>query len=113
MLLGLAAGAAGIYAAARLVSSQLHGVEANDPLIIGASVLREGATIAAIGVAVGGLSGLVLARIGTAVFGAVRMPGLAPAIGAALLLLVAATLASWMPAARASRVDVLQALRSD
>jgi putative ABC transport system permease protein len=77
------------------------------------TVLREGAAIAAIGVVVGGLSGIALARIGSAVFGAVRMPGLMPAVGAALLLLVAATLASWMPAAKASRVDVLQALRSD
>jgi putative ABC transport system permease protein len=59
------------------------------------------------------VSGIALARIGSAVFGAVRMPGIVPAVGAALLLLVAATLASWMPAAKASRVDVLQALRSD
>jgi putative ABC transport system permease protein len=39
MLLGLAAGAAGIYASAKLVSSQLHGVAAFDPFIIGGSVL--------------------------------------------------------------------------
>ena len=77
------------------------------------TVLREGAVIGAIGVVVGGASGVVLARIGNAMFGAVRMPGIVPAVGAALLLLAAATLASWMPAARASRVDVLQALRSD
>jgi ABC-type antimicrobial peptide transport system permease subunit len=77
------------------------------------TVLREGAAIAAFGVGVGAVSGLVLARIGTSVFGAIRMPGIVPAVGAALLLLIAATLASWMPAARASRVDVLQALRSD
>ena len=77
------------------------------------TVLREGAAIGAFGVLVGGVSGIALARLGSAVFGAVRMPGLVPAVGAALLLLVAATLASWMPAAKASRVDVLQALRSD
>jgi predicted permease len=39
MLLGLAAGAGGIYAAARLVSSQLHGVTAFDPMVIGGAVL--------------------------------------------------------------------------
>jgi ABC-type antimicrobial peptide transport system permease subunit len=77
------------------------------------TVLREGAVIGAFGVGVGAVSGLVLARIGSSIFGAVRMPGIVPAVGAALLLLAAATLASWMPAARASRVDVLQALRSD
>ena len=85
----------------------------SEPGQLRTSVLREGAVIGAIGVVVGGLSGVALARIGSAVFGAVRMPGVVPAIAAALLLLVAATFASWMPAARASRVDVLQALRSD
>jgi putative ABC transport system permease protein len=39
MLLGLAAGAGGIYVASKLVSTQLHGVAAFDPFIIGGSVL--------------------------------------------------------------------------
>jgi ABC-type lipoprotein release transport system permease subunit len=43
----------------------------------------------------------------------VQMPGALPILGAAAVLLVAAMLASLMPAARASRVDVLQALRSE
>jgi putative ABC transport system permease protein len=34
-------------------------------------------------------------------------------VGAALLLLAAAVIASALPAARAARVDVMQALRSD
>jgi len=36
-----------------------------------------------------------------------------PLLGAALLLVAAAILASLIPAARASRVNVLEALRSD
>jgi ABC-type antimicrobial peptide transport system permease subunit len=43
----------------------------------------------------------------------VRLPGAAPVLGAAAVLIAAAILASLMPAARASRVDVLQALRSE
>jgi ABC-type antimicrobial peptide transport system permease subunit len=39
MLIGLAVGAAGIFVAARLVSSQLAGVPAFDPLTIGGAVL--------------------------------------------------------------------------
>jgi ABC-type antimicrobial peptide transport system permease subunit len=42
-----------------------------------------------------------------------RLPGAATMIGAALVLVAAAVLASLMPAARASRVDVVQALRSE
>jgi ABC-type antimicrobial peptide transport system permease subunit len=39
------------------------------------------------------------------------MPGILPAIVAAAVLSAAAVIAALMPAARASRVDVLQALR--
>ena len=42
-----------------------------------------------------------------------RMPGALPIAGAATILVAAAILASLMPAARASRVDVMQALRSE
>jgi ABC-type antimicrobial peptide transport system permease subunit len=41
------------------------------------------------------------------------MPGLIPIAGAAALLAAAAVLASLVPAVRASRVDVIQALRSE
>jgi ABC-type lipoprotein release transport system permease subunit len=43
----------------------------------------------------------------------VRIPGAVPIAGAALVLVAAAVLASLMPASRASRVDVVQALRAD
>jgi len=41
------------------------------------------------------------------------VPGVLPIAAAAMVLVAAAILASLMPAARASRVDVMQALRSD
>jgi putative ABC transport system permease protein len=43
----------------------------------------------------------------------VQMPGAVPVLGAALVLVGAAVVASLMPAARASHVDVVQALRSE
>jgi ABC-type lipoprotein release transport system permease subunit len=55
----------------------------------------------------------VLARVAGGYVGVVRMPGLLPLAGAAVVLIAAAVLASLMPAARASRVDVIQALRAD
>jgi ABC-type antimicrobial peptide transport system permease subunit len=41
------------------------------------------------------------------------MPGAVPIVGSALVLLAAAVVASVLPAARAARVDVMQALRSE
>jgi hypothetical protein len=45
--------------------------------------------------------------------GSASLPGMQPLAGAAALLVAAAIAASLMPAARAARVDVLQALRSE
>jgi putative ABC transport system permease protein len=76
-------------------------------------VLREGGVIAGAGIVAGVVGGLALARIVDAYITDVRIPGLLPIGGAALILIVAAILASLMPAARASRVDVIKALRAD
>jgi len=73
----------------------------------------EGAVMAGGGILAGVISGIVLSRLATSYVTDVHMPGLLPILGAAVLLVVAAILASLMPAARASRVDVVQALRSE
>src|SRR5207248_6935383 len=78
-----------------------------------ARVLLEGAVIALSGVVAGAVSGLVLARLVGAYIEGVSIPGVLPTIGAALVLVTAAIVASLMPAARASRVNVLEALRSE
>jgi len=69
--------------------------------------------IAAIGIAVGAAGGFVLARVAVRFFPSVQVPGALPLIGATAVLIAAAIVASLMPAARAARVDVLQALRSE
>jgi predicted permease len=76
-------------------------------------VLSEGAVIAGLGIVAGVLGGLLLARLVGAYVTEVKMPGALPIAAAGLLLVTAAVLASLMPAARASRVDVIQALRSE
>jgi len=78
-----------------------------------ANVLSEGARIAAIGIAVGAAGGYVLALVAARFFVTVPLPGALPVIGATAVLIGAAIIASLMPAARASRVDVVQALRSE
>jgi ABC-type antimicrobial peptide transport system permease subunit len=85
----------------------------SQPRHILASVLTEGAVMAAIGVVAGTVGGFALARLAGSYFQNVQMPGALPVIGAAIVLLVAAVVASVLPAARAARVDVMQALRSD
>jgi ABC-type antimicrobial peptide transport system permease subunit len=76
-------------------------------------VLKEGAVIAVAGIVVGALGGLLLARVVGSWVPDVRIPGALPLAGAAIMLVAAAVAASLMPAARASRVDVIQALKAD
>ncbi len=76
-------------------------------------VLGEGAVMAGGGIVAGIVGGIVLARVAASYVTDIHMPGLLPIFGASVLLVVAAILASLMPAARASRVDVVQALRSE
>jgi len=78
-----------------------------------ARVLGEGATIAGAGIAAGVIGGYMLARIVGGFVTGVRLPGAVPIVAAASLLAAAGILASLLPAARASRVDVIQALRAD
>ena len=76
-------------------------------------VIIEGAMIAAIGVVAGSAFGLAVIRIARSYTAEIEMPSLLPVIVSALVLLAAAVIASWMPAARAARVDVIQALRTE
>ena len=76
-------------------------------------VMWEGAAIALGGLAAGFASGYWLARLAAGLLGEVRMPGVLPVAGSAVVLLLAAVIASVVPAARAARVDVIQALRTE
>jgi hypothetical protein len=76
-------------------------------------VIAQGAVMATAGVVAGGACGFALAQLAGSYFEAVRMPGAAVVVGSAMVLLAAAVIASVLPAARAARVDVIQALRSN
>ena len=78
-----------------------------------ARVLVEGALIATMGIAAGAVGGLLLTRFAGGYIPGLHIPGLLPAVAAAAILVGAAITASLMPAARASRIDVIQALRAD
>jgi putative ABC transport system permease protein len=76
-------------------------------------VVAEGAVIAAVGVLAGAAFGFVAARLAGSYFVDIKMPGTLPVIVSAFVLLGAAVVASMLPAVRAARVDVIQALRSE
>ncbi len=76
-------------------------------------VLKEGAAIGVTGIVAGAIGGIALVRIVNSYVTAIEIPGLVPIVVAAAVLVAAAIVASLMPAARASRVDVISALRAD
>jgi len=65
------------------------------------------------GVVVGTAGGIALMQLAGSYFQDVKSPGMIPVAGSVLILLAAAIVASAVPAARAARVDVMQALRAE
>jgi predicted permease len=109
-------GVAGVLAFSVSVRTREFGIRmavGSTPAQLLTRVLREGAVIVTVGITVGAVLGYVLFQLASTYFGTARMPGLLPAVGAAAVLTGAAVAASLIPAMRASRVDVLQALRSE
>jgi putative ABC transport system permease protein len=77
------------------------------------SVIAQGAMMAAAGIVAGAVFGYALARIASSYATDLRMPSVLPVAASAFVLLAAAVVASVLPAARAARIDVQQALRSE
>jgi predicted permease len=109
-------GVAGVLAFSVSARTREFGVRlavGSTPSALLARVLREGAAIGMSGIVAGVVMGLVLSRVVGAYITQVEIPGLVPIAAAALVLIAAAVVASFVPAARASRVDVISALRSE
>jgi len=77
------------------------------------NVLQEGAIMAGVGVGAGALVGLVLARIAGKYIAVIHQPGAPIFVAAAIVILAAAIIASAVPAARAARVNAVEALRAE
>jgi putative ABC transport system permease protein len=78
-----------------------------------ASVIGQGVLMAGAGVLAGAAVGYLLARLAGGYISDIHMPTALPVVASALVLLTAAVVASAVPAARAARVDVIQALRTE
>jgi putative ABC transport system permease protein len=76
-------------------------------------VIAQGAFMAAVGVITGTVLGYGIARLANRYFDGMQMPSTLPVVASAFVLLAAAVVASALPAARAARIDVMQALRSE
>jgi putative ABC transport system permease protein len=77
------------------------------------NVLWEGVVIAAIGVGAGVVLGFALARAAGKYFAVIQPPGLLSFLLSAVVILAAAVIASAVPAARAARVNAVEALRAE
>jgi len=109
-------GVAGVLAFGVSARTREFGVRlaiGSTPRLLLMKVLSEGAKIVSIGIIAGAAFGYLFAGVASNYFQELRMPGLTTLLGAAAVLVAAAIAAALMPAARASRVDVLQALRSE
>jgi putative ABC transport system permease protein len=85
----------------------------SQPRSLVVSVIREGAWMAIAGIVAGAVCGFALARLAGSYVQDVQLPSALPVIVSAIVLLAAAVIASVVPAVRAARVDVMQALRTD
>ena len=109
-------GVAGVLAFSVSARTREFGIRlaiGSEPRHLLTRVLGEGALIAGAGIASGAVGGLLLVGVASGYIPDIRIPGALPMAGAAMILVAAAILASLLPAARASSVDVIKALRSE
>ena len=109
-------GVAGVLAFSVSARTREFGIRlalGSEPKDLLRSVVAEGAVMAGVGVLAGAAFALIVACVAGSYFGDLKMPGPLPVIVSAFALLGAAVVASMLPAARAARVDVMQALRSE
>ena len=109
-------GVAGVLAFSVSARTREFGIRlaiGSQPRQLLAGVIAEGAVMAVAGIVVGAAGGYALARLAGGYFQDMQMPGAIVAVASALILLAAAVIASALPAARAARIDVIQALRAE
>jgi putative ABC transport system permease protein len=109
-------GVAGVLAFSVSARTREFGIRlaiGSQPSRLLAGVIVEGAVMASAGVIAGAAAGYGVAKLAGSYITEIATPGVVPVIASAIILLAAAIIASALPAARAAKVDVIQALRSD
>lgn len=85
----------------------------SQPRLLLRSVVTEGAAMASLGLVCGAIFGYIAARLANNYLLEMKLPGALPVTLSAAVLMAAAIFASMLPALRAARVDVIQALRTE
>ena len=85
----------------------------SQPRDLVALVVGEGAAIAVVGIVAGIVAGVGLMTLAQGMLSDAQSPGVIVVVGSSVVLLASAVIASFLPAIRAARVDVMQALRSE
>jgi putative ABC transport system permease protein len=109
-------GVAGVLAFSVSARTREFGIRlalGSEPQRLLKGVIAEGTVMAAAGVLAGAVFGFALARLAGRYFLDVKMPSALPVFVSAFVLMAVAVIASVLPAARAARVNVMQALRSE
>ena len=109
-------GVAGVLAFSVSARTREFGIRlaiGSQPRQLLAGVIAEGAVMAGAGIVAGAAGGYALARLAGGYFQDMQMPGATVAVASGIILLAAAVIASALPAARAARIDVIQALRAE
>jgi putative ABC transport system permease protein len=109
-------GVAGVLAFSVSARTREFGIRlalGSEPQRLLKGVIVEGTVMAAAGVFAGAAFGFALARLAGRYFPDVKLPGALPVFVSAFVLMTIAVIASVLPAARAARVNVMQALRSE
>src|SRR5579862_8147923 len=109
-------GVAGVLAFSVSARTREFGIRlalGSEPQHLLKGVITEGAVMAAAGVLDGVAFGYALSRLAGRYFLDMKMPGALPVVVSAFVLMAVAVIASVLPAARAARVDAMQALRSE
>ena len=109
-------GVAGVLAFSVSARTREFGIRlaiGSQPRSLLTGVIGQGVLMAGLGIVAGAVFGYGITRVASRYFHDLQAPSALPVVISAIVLLIAAIVASALPAVRAARIDVMQALRTD
>ncbi len=109
-------GVAGVLAFSVSARTREFGIRlaiGSQPRSLLTGVIRQGVLMAGLGIVAGAVFGYGITRVASRYFHDLQAPSALPVVISAIVLLIAAIVASALPAVRAAKIDVMQALRTD